>query len=115
MNMPDEFANKRQFSRYVYPIELEAPALSEVPLVPKDISAGGFRLILMEKPELEMEIDCAVRIDKDVFHDCRARVSWVRVSESDLFSWNVGFHLILAEERREKLEATLQEVQKKPK
>jgi hypothetical protein len=71
----------------------------------------------MEKPELGTEIDCAVRIDRDVFHDCRACVGWFRVSKSDLFSfsWNVGFHLILPEGRREKLEATLQEVQKKPK
>jgi hypothetical protein len=36
----------RKFERFLLPVVIQAPGISELPLVPEDVSAGGFKVLV---------------------------------------------------------------------
>ena len=85
----------RRYPRHEIPAVIEAPSISAFPLVPENISVGGFGLVLPAEPDLEMGYGCTIRVADKVFKECRARVVRLQVLETAPSSWHVGFTLAL--------------------
>ncbi len=103
----NEESTKRDFERFTLPVIIEVPAISDVPLVPEDISAGGFSFIVDTRPEDNEEFDCTVMILDHEFEDARALVKWIRENPSDPDTWMIGLAFQMSGQDREKFEALL--------
>jgi hypothetical protein len=83
-------ADKRRFHRFTVPVLVEVPELSELPLVPEDVSAGGLCLLLWNRPPEDTRILCTIQILGEVFEDCEASVAWLRENPTQPPSWTAG-------------------------
>jgi len=56
--------DNRRYVRYNIPVPVmvRAPMLSDLRLIPEDLSASGFQVVVLNKPALEMEIECSVYV-----------------------------------------------------
>lgn len=104
--MPADEEKKRSFVRFQLPVVIEAPELSEVPLVPEDIGAGGFGVVLASRPAEGQVVGCILQVGGDAFRNCRAKVMWVREDEEE-GAWKAGLAVELAGEARARLEELL--------
>jgi len=98
---------RRRFPRYNAPVVVEIPVLSDMPLMPEDIGAGGMQVIVTARPKKGLEVECTLCLTPDVVHKYPARVVWVRENAMDLSTWVVGLHMQVPEDRREDLDASL--------
>lgn len=98
----------RRYPRFDLPVLIESAALSDVPLVPEDISAGGFMVVLPERPEVERVVECTLQVLGGVFPGCRARVMWARENGEVPGAWTAGLAVELAGPDRDRLAATLE-------
>jgi hypothetical protein len=105
--VPEDGKRQRIFDRFQLPVVIEAPALSEVPLVPENISAGGFGVTLAARPEPRRTVDCILQVAGEVFRNCRAEVVWVGEDGSGEGLWKAGLSVELAERDRARLEGIL--------
>lgn len=86
----NEFSEKRQFPRFRIPVVIDVPELSEMPLVPEELSAGGFQVVLSKKPEIGASVSCFIQIADEVFENCSGQVVWFQESGSDSPAWVAG-------------------------
>jgi len=100
----------RRFARFNLPVLIEVPALSDVPLVPEDISAGGFGVVVSERPETASIIECTLQVLGGVFKGCHAEIMWVRENDASPSTWTVGLSVRLAGGDQERLDALLREL-----
>jgi len=98
----------RQYPRFDLPVLIESPVLSDVPLVPEDISAGGFMVVVPEKPEVEGVVDCTLQVLGGIFHGCRAKVMWARENGEVPGAWTAGLSVELEGPDRDRLAAMLE-------
>ena len=105
-----EEKTKRNFERFTLPVIIEAPALSDVPLVPEDVSAGGFSFVVDGRAEENDEFDCTVMIIDRAFEDCRVLVKWVRTNPSDPETWLIGLAFQMSCREREHFEELLEKL-----
>ena len=96
--------SQRKFERFSLPVALDIPGLSDFPLIPEDVSAGGVMVIVSQKPDTERLLDCSMQISGGVAFKCQARIVWERDNGTDPTSWSVGLTFELSEEEQEKLE-----------
>ena len=68
----------RKFVRHTIPVMIEAPTLSEVPLVPEDVRTGGFGVVITKKLEPGNLVPCDIQVLDGMFKGCEAEVMWVR-------------------------------------
>lgn len=98
---------KRNFTRFTLPVIIEAPAISDDPLVPENISAGGFSFIVDARPEENEEFDCTVMILDHEFENAPALVKWVKKNPSAPETWMIGLAFQMSGQEREHFEALL--------
>ncbi len=101
---------KRRYPRYSLPVLIEAPELSDYPLVPEDISLGGFMVVVSSEPETEAAITCTIQVYEEVFENCKGRVAWIRENKEDPPTWAVGLEFNLPDEVREHFDGVLKSV-----
>lgn len=106
--MPESQEGNRCFGRFQLPVVIEAPELAEVPLVPEDISAGGFGVVLPVQPGQGKVVECVLQVAGEVFRNCRAKVVWVEEDAIEGDAWRAGLAVELADEARTRLEEVLQ-------
>ena len=101
----------RLYTRFPVPIPVAviAPALSNLPLIPEDICASGLQLTISKEPDLNREVECSIRIHKDVFEGISAVPVWGRVFEDDPPTWIMGLKFELPEDKRGQLEKSLRQ------
>ena len=64
----------RLFPRYFLPVVIQVPDVSDLPLVPEDISAGGFKVLVTNKLPRGDQVECSIQIANEVLDNCRATV-----------------------------------------
>ena len=103
--------DNRRYVRYNIPVPVmvRAPKLSDLRLIPEDLSASGFQVVVLNKPALEMEIECSVYVHNHEVKGIRAKPVWVAENELNPSTWIVGFEFILPEEIRRSFEGRLRE------
>lgn len=103
--------DKRRYVRYNIPVPVmvRAPVLSDLRLIPEDLSASGFQVVVLSKPALEMEIDCAVYVYDHELKGMRAKPVWVAENDLNPSTWIVGLEFLLPDEARRNLEGRLRE------
>ena len=106
--MEDE---KRKDARHYLPVVILAPTLSEMPLVPEDISEGGFRVLMNEEPPDGEKFDCSIQIGGQMFDGCRASVAWSYNNGNG--TWYAGITIEELHEEKDAFSLTLEEAQKK--
>lgn len=108
--MTQDGKHKRGCDRFRLPVVIEAPGLSDVPLVPEDIGAGGFGVVLAARPGQGQVVDCILQVSGDVFRNCRAKVMWAREDDSENGAWKAGLAVELTGEARARLEELLRDL-----
>ena len=98
------------FERFSLPVTLDIPGLSDLPLIPGDVSAGGVMVIAIQKPDPESFLDCTMQISGGTAFICKARIAWERDNGTDPPSWAVGLAFDLSKEEQRKLEANVQKL-----
>ncbi len=93
----NEFSEKRQFPRFQIPIVVDVPELSEIPLVPEELSAGGFQVVVSKKPEIGASVSCFIQIADEVFENCSGQVVWSQESGLDSTAWVAGLEVNMTE------------------
>jgi hypothetical protein len=87
---------QRSFPRYLavsLPILIDAPSLSDLMLDPVDVSLGGFKVVVSERPAVGDHFDCSVEIQEKIFEECHGRVARVIENDADPPTWSVGMSL----------------------
>ncbi len=105
MTKDDERRNHRRFE---IPVAIDAPDLSFHPIVPEDVSVGGFKMLVTRKPNLHSVVMCTLHITDDVFEKCEGHVVWIKNKETDPPSWEIGLNVKLNEGRAHELEIALE-------
>ncbi len=108
-------SDKRRFPRYpinfvLFPVLIEAPELAEFMLDPQDISMGGFRVVVPEKPEPGDTFYCTIELKGKKYDECEVRVAWVHQNEAIPSTWAVGLSLRVPPERRPEFEGVMHQV-----
>lgn len=101
--------DRRRHSRHELPVVVTVSTISELPLVPEDVSAGGIRLTVSKAPAPVTEVDCAIQFAGATFRISPARVVWIRPNEDDPPTWSVGLSMDLPDREREEFEAAVRE------
>ncbi len=101
---------RRRHSRFTIPVVIDAPDLSGVSLVPEDVSAGGFRVVVSKRPEAGQEVSCAIQILDESFRDCRGTVVRVEERPETPGTWSIGLRVEAAEGAAGLLEKKLREL-----
>ncbi len=96
-----------------YPIPLVEmivviPALSDTPLVPEDVSAGGFRVVVAREPEPGVEYDLTLWVGDAAFEGFKASAIRVREAEGEPGRWDAGLGLIVPDTERARFAAALE-------
>lgn len=104
--------NQRKYERFTIPVVIQAPELSDLPLVPEDVSAGGFKVVVTNEPPQGNFIECSIQISNDVFDNCKAYIAWVHKNEGTPETWDVGLTIKTLIEDRDFLDITLQNAYK---
>jgi hypothetical protein len=102
---------KRKDARHYLPVVILAPTLSEMPLVPEDISEGGFRVLTNEEPPHEERFECSIQIGGQMFDSCTASVIWSYNNGNG--TWYAGIAIEELHEEKDVFSLTLEEAQKK--
>ncbi len=100
----------RGYDRYTLPVVIEAPSLSDVALVPEDISAGGFSFVVDNPPDPGSVIDCTLMILDRTFKNSKAGIMWVRDNDAEPGTWLVGLSVQLSGQEREQFEKLLNQL-----
>ncbi len=101
---------RRQQSRFALPVVIDAPALSEISIVPEDVSTGGFRVIVTKEPVVGDSIQCGIQIMDSNFPNCRGRIVWKSGKTDSSDSWAIGFCVDSADKKNDLLESKLQDL-----
>ena len=108
--MKKKSEEKRAFSRYFLPVVIQIPDLSDLPLVPEDVSAGGFKVLVTNAPHRGDQVECSIQIANEVFDNCRATVVWDQDNGDG--TWYAGISIGSLTEDRDFLELTLDKANK---
>jgi len=82
------------------PVLIEAPSLSDFPLVPEDVSAGGFQVVVSGEPKIGSTVEFTIQIYESVYPECRARIVWIKENKTDPATWAVGLSFEMDERRQ---------------
>ncbi len=96
-------AEHRTFHRHpVYSnlVLIDAPAISDVLLSPRDVSAGGFMVESPKSLNVGEEIECTIEINGKFFMGFPAMLAWRSENDNDPPTWNMGFSLNVPEEQK---------------
>ena len=100
----------RLFPRYFLPVVIQVPDVSDLPLVPEEISAGGFKVFVTNKPPRGDQVECSIQIANEVFDNCRATVVWDQDNGDG--TWYAGISIESLTEERVFFELTLDKANK---
>lgn len=103
--------DQRKYTRFTVPVIVQVPELSDLPLVPEDVSAGGFKVVVTKEPPSRESFECSIQISESVFDKCMAHVAWIQKNEGIPESWDVGLTIKTLIEDRDFLDITLQKAQ----
>ena len=95
----------RKFKRFFLPVVIQAPGISDFPLVPEDVSAGGFKVLVTTEPNLNVQFECSIQISSEVFDDCQATAAWAHDNGDG--TWYAGITIHALSGDRDFLELTL--------
>ncbi|MEE9275223.1 MAG: PilZ domain-containing protein [bacterium] len=101
---------KRKHPRHDIPLVemlVDIPELSDVPLVPEDVSTGGFKVVTSREPAQGAEYEVTIHVADMAHERFKAEVTWARESESAWGTWSVSMKLIMSEEDRERFSGEL--------
>lgn len=105
-----ESRENRGFDRFTLPVIVEAPSLSDVALVPEDVSVGGFSFVVGDRPEPKSIVDCTVMILDHTFENSRGEVRWVRDNAADPGTWLIGLAIQMSGQERQLFETLLNQL-----
>lgn len=110
---PRNQTQEREFPRRDVPAMLVVPALSDSPIVPENISGGGFMVVAQKKLALGTVIPCALQINGEGFPDLRARVARVEEQATPPLTWIIGLALQIARSQQEALASFIEKTRKR--
>ncbi len=101
---------ERKHPRHTVPVVIDMPDISDLPLVPEDVSVGGFQVIVPKKPEVGVVFHCDIQIFEERFENCHGRVVWTGKNPDTPGSWVIGVRVDHAEEDIDRFTEKMKEV-----
>jgi len=98
----------RSSPRYVLPVVAHIPGFSALPLIPEDVSSGGFKVLVTIEPRLGDQAECSIQIANEMFDNCQATVA--RVHDNGDGTWDIGVSIESLTEDREYLKIALEKI-----
>ncbi|MDA1001188.1 MAG: PilZ domain-containing protein [bacterium] len=89
----NDSSERRQFTRFRIPVIIEAGDISPIPLIPEDISAGGFKILVSTEVRPQENVDSIIQIRDEIFENCKGSIIWVREHSKEPPSWAIGFRV----------------------
>ena len=102
--------DRRVYIRFQVPVVIDAPDVSDLPLVPEDMSEGGFKVLVSKKPEMGPLVPCDIQICDEVFERCEGQVVWVQENSTHPDTWFIGLTVKTAGDDRGRLVRSLEEL-----
>lgn len=99
--------DKRKFDRFMLPVVIEAPNISDLPIIPEDVSVGGFKIMLVEKHQEGTRVDCSIQLSGKSFDNCQAHIAWLRENSDPPGTWFAGFELETLDGKQGEFESLL--------
>ena len=100
----------RAYSRFRIPVVIDAPSVSDFPLIPEDVSAGGFCIISPRQLEVGVVFTCSIQTGEEVFGSCVGEVVWVREGPAATPFWIMGISVKSLAGDRARLATLLQKL-----
>lgn len=88
-----DYSDKRRHVRYQIPMSTVLPKISEVPLDVEDISRGGFRVVVTQKPEKDSQIEGSLLRSGKLIARFFGRVVWYSECTQQPSSWTIGISM----------------------
>ncbi len=85
-----DLSDKRRHIRYQIPLSTVLPEISEKPLDVKDISAGGFKVVVSKKPGKNSVIEGTLHRSGNFIGRFFGRVVWHTENTQQPPSWVIG-------------------------
>ncbi|OGL59018.1 MAG: hypothetical protein A3J27_06960 [Candidatus Tectomicrobia bacterium RIFCSPLOWO2_12_FULL_69_37] len=105
-----EGKERRGGARHRIPVVIDALSVSGFPLVPDDVSAGGFCLVTAREPGVGETFICSIQTGEELFGSCLAEVVWVRAKGGTPPLWSMGISVKSLGSDRARLATLLQEL-----
>ncbi|MEE9275092.1 MAG: PilZ domain-containing protein [bacterium] len=98
----NKIPERRQYSRHEIPVEINAPALSDAPMLAENASVGGFRVLATKKLKPGTTFEISFEISGLSFERCEGIVAWVEERAARSGAWPTGVLIRMTDEEREK-------------
>lgn len=115
--MNEKSQGQRHFTRFSVEREgdaswvtIKAPALSAEPIIPEDISTGGFRIKAGKAPAPGEDVSFSIRIGETEINGCTCQVAWTEENSGQVNGWTLGLSANLTEDQRDLLASHITEV-----
>ena len=103
------YNERRKNSRTETPIRFDAPGLSDSPIRPVNISAGGIAVVAPVAPYVGETFGCSFRLIDRFIDGCLGKVIWVKENETAPATWSVGLSLQMRDFKLRQLAGALKE------
>ena len=110
--MMEEQKENRGYVRYfiLVPVVIVAPLLSDLRLIPEDISANGFQVVVSKNPHLDKEVECSIWVSDEEIQNIKAMPVWIKKNEENPPTWTMGLEFEMPEAKRDRLDSDLRKI-----
>ncbi len=112
--MNNRFGERRKNHRFKVPIQIDAPVLSDSPLVAEDVSKSGCRVVVSKKPQMGEIFECTLRVRDKVYDHCQGEVVWYMNKGKSSTQWSCGLILKMEGRKKGKFIAELEKLTEQP-
>ena len=105
----EEQKENRGYVRYFIPVPvvIVAPLLSDLRLIPEDISANGFQVVVSKNPHPDKEVECSIWVSDEEIQNIKAMPVWIKKNEENPPTWTMGLQFEIPEAIRDQLDSDL--------
>ena len=95
--------DNREYVRHLIPVPVAivAPLLSDLRLIPEDISARGFRVVVSKNPPPDKEVECSIWVIDEEIKGIKAIPVWIAKTEENPPTWTMGLKFEMPEAMRD--------------
>ena len=104
--------DNRKYTRHFIPVPVAivAPLLSDLRLIPGDISVNGFQVVVSKNPRPDKEVECSIWVHDEEIKSIKATPVWIAKNEENPPTWSVGLKFEMPEAIRDQFGIDLQRI-----
>ncbi len=109
--MEKQIDNREYIRHFIpVPVAIVAPLLSDLRLIPEDISANGFQVVVSKNPRPDKEVECSIWVYDEEIKSIKAMPVWITKNEENPPTWTMGLQFEMPEAMRDQFGRDLQRI-----